>query len=102
MKARTLLLVCLTAAAATGCLGLGADRAAPPLPPGALLENPLFLPQGQESYQQVFHDVYRAVDAYFPVASSNVYAGSIESSPVTTAGFWDSLRYGWWDTYEIA
>lgn len=82
-----------------GCQSLGGERAG--LPPDVVLENPLFLPQGQDSYQQVFHDVRRAVECFFPIASSNIYAGSIDSAPVITAGFWDGLRYGWYDRYEL-
>lgn len=84
---------------AMGCQSLVGERSS--LPPDVVLENPLFLPQGQDSYQQVFHDVRRAVESFFPIAASNIYAGSIDSAPVITAGFWDGLRYGWYDRYEL-
>src|SRR5262249_8573023 len=52
-----------------------------------------FLAQGPEGYPQVFSNVYNAVNYYFPIARSNIYAGTIESEPVVTAGFWDAARY---------
>ena len=74
-------------------------REALPTPIETVLENPLFLPQGPEGYPQVFHQVLAAVNTYFPIARNNIYAGSIESEPVVTAGLWDIVRY---DKYSVS
>lgn len=81
-----------------GLLGCVGQRPLPraevlPEPMAIACENPLFLAQGPEGYPVVFNRVHAAVNAYFPIARSNIYAGTIESEPVITAGFWDCIRY---------
>ena len=95
--------------AASLCFALGgcvSSRPMPraealPAPQPLALENPLFLAQGPDGYPLVFRQVYGAVSAFFPIARSNIYAGSIESEPVVTAGFWDAVRYDFYSFDQL-
>ncbi len=71
-----------------------------PMPPPPL-ENPLFVPQGPEGYRQVYQQAYTAVAHYFPVTRSNFYAGTMETLPVITAGFWDGPKLNWYSFSEL-
>jgi hypothetical protein len=64
-------------------------------------ENPVFLAQGHADYQHVFDHVYDVVAQYFPIHSSNIFAGQIESRPLISAGVWDAARFDFYDGYEL-
>lgn len=64
-------------------------------------ENPLYLAQGQDSYYDVFRQVYDVVNDYFDIAYSNIQAGRIESRPKVTAGFWDAFALDWYSKSEL-
>src|SRR5262245_3261928 len=64
-------------------------------------ENPLFLAQGQDSYYDVFRQVYDVVNDYFDIAYSNIQAGRIEGRPKVTAGFWDVVTLDWHSKQEL-
>jgi hypothetical protein len=101
MTRRLLLLLVVSCVGGAGCAADGPLTRREVFAPASplVLENPMFLAQGPEGYPQVFHQVLAAVNAYFPIARSNIYAGSIESEAVITAGLWDLARY---DNYSLA
>jgi hypothetical protein len=64
-------------------------------------ENPLYLAQGQDSYYDVFRQVYDVANDYFDIAYSNIQAGRIEGKPKVTAGFWDAVMLDWHSKPEL-
>lgn len=102
-RLRRLLMLATFSALVPGCVSSRPLPAAEvlPAPQAIAFENPVFLAQGPDGYPAVFDTVGRAVQAYFPIARSNIYAGTIESEPVITAGFWDGFKYSWYSTAQL-
>lgn len=67
------------------------------------IENPLFVPQGQDpqQYQRVYDTVYDICQKYFDIAGSNMYAGEIAGAPLLSSGVFDWFQYEWYDGYEL-
>lgn len=67
------------------------------------VENPLFVPQGQDpqQYQRVYDTVYDVCQRFFDIAGSNMYAGEIAGVPRISTGVFDWFRLEWYDGYEL-
>jgi hypothetical protein len=66
----------------------------------ACSDNPLYLPQGPDSYGRVFEHVLHVVDAYFEIAYSNRYDGRIETFPRIAPGLGQPWKLGSPDLYQ--
>lgn len=66
-----------------------------------LVENPIFLPQGPDDYNTVFNRVHDAVNDYFDIQYSNIFAGQIETRPQVTAGVWDTVKLNAYSFSEL-
>lgn len=96
-------ILAMAAALTAGC-AVGPDVANPLHVPAAApeLENPMFLPPGQthQGYELVFHRIYDVVNQDFEIASSNRFAGRIETHWLTTAGYVDLPRLRLYSHYQ--
>jgi hypothetical protein len=84
----------------TGCasgpvLGLGG-----PLGPSVTVENPVYIPLGPMSYNQVFEKAIDVVSGYFEIAEYNRYDGRIETFPRVAPGLEQPWKPGSPDLYQ--
>jgi hypothetical protein len=95
----------LMAALCTGCYSLGVG----PLvenpvyvrpDPTTTVENPVYVPQGPWAYNVVFEKIIDILDDYFEIASTNRYAGEIQTFPRVAPGFEQFWRPGNPDCYD--
>ncbi len=95
----------LVATSAAGCVSgpLPNNPQLVSVPALAPAENPLFVPQGadEDGYRMVFDHAYDVLHEYFEIAFANRYSGQIQSVPVTSAGYFDALRWRFYNNYEL-
>ncbi|MER3414972.1 MAG: hypothetical protein C4297_02010 [Gemmataceae bacterium] len=80
---------------AAGCV-VGPDVGNPARvqPPGAMLDNPAFVPQSGDGYGLVFDRTYDVLQEFFDIAYSNRFDGRIETHPRILTGYADPWSAG--------
>jgi hypothetical protein len=62
--------------------------------PSVAVENPVYVPQGPWAYNVVFEKIIDIIDDYFEIASTNRYAGEIQTFPRIAPGLEQPWRPG--------
>src|SRR4051794_40607552 len=64
------------------------------------LENPLYVPQGEQAYARVFDKILDVLSDYYPIAYSSRYDGRIETAPAIAPGIEQPWKPGSPDLYQ--
>src|SRR4051812_21255283 len=64
------------------------------------LENPLYVPQGEQAYARVFDKTLDVLSDYFEIAYSSRYDGRIETTPTVAPGIEQPWKPGSPDCYQ--